>query len=72
MAAQKVEHYEIATYGGLAQLARTLGLEDAAKLLNTTLDEEKQTDLTLTQLAENDINYEASGESEDVEEDDEV
>ncbi len=71
MAAQKVEHYEIATYGGLAQLARTLGLEDAAKLLNTTLDEEKQTDLTLTQLAENDINYEASGESEEVEEDDE-
>ncbi len=73
IAAQKVEHYEIATYGGLAQLARTLGLEEAAELLNTTLEEEKETDQTLTQLAENDINYESSQESEDDEdmEDDE-
>jgi ferritin-like metal-binding protein YciE len=64
MAAQKVEHYEIATYGGLAQLARTLGLEDAAALLHTTLEEEKEADETLTELAENNINYEASEESE--------
>lgn len=73
IAAQKVEHYEIATYGGLAQLARTLGLEEAAELLNATLEEEKETDQTLTQLAENDINYESSQESEDDEdmEDDE-
>jgi ferritin-like metal-binding protein YciE len=61
-AAQKVEHYEIATYGGLAQLAETLGLTRVAQLLHTTLEEEKQTDLTLTGIAENNVNYEASEE----------
>ncbi len=65
MAAQKVEHYEIATYGGLAQLATTLGLNDAADLLNQTLEEEKETDVTLTSIAENNINYEAAEEMED-------
>jgi ferritin-like metal-binding protein YciE len=64
MAAQKVEHYEISTSGGLAQLARTLGLEDAAALLHTTLEEEKDADETLSQLAEEHINYDASEESE--------
>jgi len=64
MAAQKVEHYEIATYGGLRQLAETLGLNDAAGLLNETLEEEKETDEKLTGIAENDINYEASEEKE--------
>lgn len=64
MAAQKVEHYEIATYGGLAQLAITLGFNDAAELLRETLAEEKETDETLTGIAENDINYKASEESE--------
>ena len=68
LAAQKVEHYEIATYGGLAQLASTLGLTEAADLLNETLAEEKEADSTLTAIAENDINYEASGEEEDEEE----
>ena len=63
-AAQKVEHYEIATYGGLAQLADTLGLTQIAKLLHTTLEEEKQTDLLLTGIAENHVNYEASAEKE--------
>ncbi len=63
MAAQKVEHYEIATYGGLAQLANTLGLEKIANLLGETLDEEKETDELLTDIAENDINYQASNES---------
>jgi ferritin-like metal-binding protein YciE len=63
MAAQKVEHYEIATYGGLAQLANTLGLEKVANLLGETLDEEKETDELLTDIAENDINYQASNES---------
>jgi ferritin-like metal-binding protein YciE len=58
-AAQKVEHYEISTYGGLAQLAETLGLSQAAQLLHTTLEEEKQTDLLLTGIAENNVNYEA-------------
>jgi ferritin-like metal-binding protein YciE len=62
LAAQKVEHYEIATYGGLAQLANTLGLEKVANLLGETLDEEKETDELLTDIAENDINYQASSE----------
>jgi ferritin-like metal-binding protein YciE len=62
MAAQKVEHYEIATYGSLTQLAKTLGLEDVAELLGQTLSEEKEADQTLTGIAENDINYEAAGE----------
>ena len=63
MAAQKVEHYEIATYGGLAQLANTLGLEKIANLLGETLEEEKETDELLTDIAENDINFQASNES---------
>jgi ferritin-like metal-binding protein YciE len=62
MAAQKVEHYEISTYGGLAQLARTLGESEAAQLLEDTLAEEKETDVALTEIAENDINYEAGQE----------
>ncbi len=62
IAAQKVEHYEIATYGGLATLAKTLGKNDVAKLLAQTLDEEKETDELLTQLAENNINQSASKE----------
>lgn len=62
IAAQKVEHYEIATYGGLAQLAETLGLTEAQNLLHTTLEEEKQTDLLLTGIAEGHVNYEASEE----------
>jgi len=64
MAAQKVEHYEIATYGGLVQLAQTLGYEEAAQLLQTTLDEEKETDELLTTIAENNVNYEASEENQ--------
>lgn len=63
MAGQKVEHYEIASYGGLAQLARTLGFDDVAELLEITLEEEKQTDLLLTDVAENDINYQAASEA---------
>jgi|SRR5688572_1167972 ferritin-like metal-binding protein YciE len=62
LAAQKIEHYEIATYGGLAQLAKTLGLEEIKNLLGQTLDEEKQADELLTQVAENNINVKASQE----------
>ena len=62
LAAQKVEHYEISTYGGLAQLASTLGLDDVANLLNQTLAEEKEADSKLTDIAENNINYEAAEE----------
>ncbi|AET94882.1 MULTISPECIES: ferritin-like domain-containing protein [Caballeronia] len=50
-AAQKVEHYEIATYGTLATVAKQLGYTDAMKLLLETLEEEKSTDEKLTQLA---------------------
>jgi ferritin-like metal-binding protein YciE len=60
MAAQKVEHYEIASYGSLAQLAKTLGREDIKNILGATLDEEKQTDELLTTIAENNVNYEAT------------
>lgn len=48
IAAQKVEHYEIATYGGLVQLAITLGFEKIADLLERTLEEEEETDQELT------------------------
>ena len=64
IAAQKVEHYEIATYGGLAQIATTMGLDEAADLLNETLEEEKQTDELLTEIAENNINWQAEQETE--------
>jgi ferritin-like metal-binding protein YciE len=62
LAGQKAEHYEIATYGGLAQIAKTLGHKDVAKILETTLQEEKKTDQTLTQLAESSVNQDASAE----------
>lgn len=51
-AAQKVEHYEIASYGTLRTLAEKLGFHDAAKLLDETLKEEKQTDKKLTAITE--------------------
>jgi ferritin-like metal-binding protein YciE len=63
LAAQKVEHYEISTYGGLHQLAITLGLEEVADILEQTLDEEKETDKKLTEIAENSVNYEAAEET---------
>ena len=63
LGAQKVEHYEIATYGCLAQLAKTLGMEDIKNLLGQTLSEEKETDELLTEIAENSVNYEASEEA---------
>ena len=50
-AAQKVEHYEIATYGGLVQLAITMGQQEAAALLDKTLQEEEDTDRLLTDVA---------------------
>lgn len=52
-AAQKVEHYEIATYGTLVALAKKLKLNEASKLLADTLAEEKSTDEKLTDIAEN-------------------
>lgn len=62
IAAQKVEHYEIAAYGSLVQLAKTMGRNNVANLLAQTLEEEKRTDQLLTQLAESGINVSAESE----------
>src|SRR5260221_13027384 len=61
-AGQKAEHYEIATYGGLIQLARTLGYAEAAEVLGVTLAEEKKADNKLTQIAESGVNLKAKEE----------
>jgi ferritin-like metal-binding protein YciE len=58
-AAQAVEHYEIARYGTLKSWASQLGLKQAVKLLDATLSEEKKTNETLTELAENGVNEHA-------------
>jgi ferritin-like metal-binding protein YciE len=58
--AQKVQHYEIAGYGIAASHARHLGEEDAADLLNRTLEEEKQADWRLTGIAEHRVNEAAA------------
>jgi ferritin-like metal-binding protein YciE len=68
--AQKVEHYEMATYGTLRTWASLLGYEDVADLLDETLEQEKATDARLTTVAEAVANPEAAGEV-DVEEDEE-
>ncbi|MFU7858271.1 ferritin-like domain-containing protein, partial [Escherichia coli] len=62
-AAQKVEHYEIASYGTLATLAEQLGYRKAAKLLKETLEEEKATDIKLTDLAINNVNKKAENKA---------
>jgi ferritin-like metal-binding protein YciE len=62
-AAQAVEHYEISRYGTLQTWAQELGLAQAVKLLDTTLDEEKSTDEALTELAETCVNQEAQAEA---------
>jgi len=67
-AAQKVEHYEIASYGTLRQFAKTLGLNEIADLLEETLNEEKNADEILTGVAESAINVQAANTSEDEEE----
>lgn len=59
MAAQKVEHYEIATYGTLTEYAKMLDLKPAHGLLQLTLDEERMADQGLTLIAQNKINWEA-------------
>jgi len=65
IAAQKVEHYEIAAYGSLVQLAKTMGENEIADLLQETLDEEKEADQLLTELAVSGINIAADGEPEE-------
>lgn len=64
VSAQKVEHYEIAAYGSLVTLAKTMGLDEVADVLEQTLEEEKQTDQNLTEIAEANINWEAEQEDE--------
>lgn len=63
-ASQKIEHYEIATYGTLAAFAVTLGEDDAVLLLEKTLAEEKEADVLLTEAAYNTINFDAAEEDE--------
>jgi len=70
-AGQKVEHYEIASYGTLASIAKTLGEDEAASLLEETLAEEKDADSKLTEVAETAVNIEAAeADDDDSEEDD--
>lgn len=68
-AAQKVEHYEIASYGTARTYAEVLQMDKAAKLLQQTLDEEKATDQKLTELAVNSINLEAAEADEEMDDD---
>jgi ferritin-like metal-binding protein YciE len=63
-AGQKVEHYEIASYGTLRQYAETLSLPDASELLEQTLEEEKGADVKLTEVAIASVNIEAAEEVE--------
>jgi ferritin-like metal-binding protein YciE len=63
-AAQRVEHYEIAAYGTARALASQLGLDEAVELLEATLEEEKATDVKLTELALGVINQEAAAVAE--------
>ena len=62
-AAQAVEHYEISRYGTLRTWAEELGLDNAAGLLEATLEEEETTDKTLSELAETLVNQEAQAEA---------
>lgn len=59
LAAQKIEHYEIVTYGSLKTFAKNMGQKEIAELLQFTLDNEKATDRALTQIAEDFINEKA-------------
>lgn len=68
VSAQKVEHYEIAAYGSLVTLAKVMGHEDVAEILAQTLEEEKETDQLLSEIAEGDINWEAEMEGGEEEE----
>jgi ferritin-like metal-binding protein YciE len=67
-AAQKVEHYEIASYGTVRTWANLLGKPEVAALLEETLEEEKQTDQNLTSIAESFINAEAANSEGDEDE----
>jgi len=70
-AGQKIEHYEIATYGTLCAFAKILGEDEVAALLEQSLTEEKEADVKLTEVAETSVNIDAAAEDEDEEEEDE-
>src|ERR1051325_610520 len=70
--AQKVEHYEIAAYGTLRTYAELLGFDEQAELIQETLDEEKETDENLTELAVSCINLDANEDDEGEEEGEET
>jgi ferritin-like metal-binding protein YciE len=65
VSAQKVEHYEISAYGSLITLAKTMGQDEIAEILSQTLEEEKETDQLLSQIAESSINWQAEEEDEE-------
>jgi len=65
-AAQRVEHYEMAAYGSAVVFARMLGLTQAEKILNQTLEEEKKADAKLTQIAEGKVNPAAMAEAQEA------
>ena len=73
--AQRIEHYEIAAYGALRAFAEQLGRDAAASLLQQTLDEEREADEKLSEIAEEEVNEAAANEvgegNEQEEEDDE-
>jgi len=71
-AAQKVEHYEIASYGCVRTYARILGYTEAESLLQATLDEEGEADKKLNELAETAINIEAAEQNDEDDEEDEA
>jgi len=71
VSAQKVEHYEISAYGSLVTLAKTMGQDEIADILSQTLEEEKEADQLLTQIAESSINWQAEEEGEESEEEEE-
>ena len=64
-ASQKIEHYEIASYGTLSAFANTLGETEIVALLEATLAEEKEADALLTESAYNSINWEAAEEDQE-------
>lgn len=66
--AQKAEHYEISSYGTICTWATILGMPEVAEILQPTLDEEKEADQKLTEIAEGFVNEQAAGEGEEEEE----
>ena len=68
---QRIEHYEIAAYGTMAELAQAIGEDEVARLVGQTLQEEKDTDLKLTQVTRDSVLPAAMAETEEGEEEEE-